>query len=983
MKLSAATWPTLSKLLDEAFDMEPAARATWLAELMATQPQLAPSVYKLLAADASNETTDVLARLPKLPALSNEVRVTALSAGARVGPYRLKRELGAGGMADVWLAERADGALTREIALKLPLMNRLRRDLSQRFARERDILARLEHPRIARLYDAGVSADGLPYLAMEYVDGQPITEYCDAHTLDIEARLRLFGQVLDAVQFAHASLVIHRDLKPSNILVTNTGEVRLLDFGIAKLLAENDVAPETQLTQMAGRALTPDYASPEQIKGEPLSIATDVYSLGVVLYEVLAGCRPYSLNVRSAAQLEDAIVSGEPDKPSNAVTAEAASVRGTHSARLSRTLRGDMDTITLKALAKLPADRYPTIAAFADDLRRHLDGRPVLAQPTSWSYRAKKVVLRNKLVAGAASAVLLSLIVGAGVAGWQAQQARADQRRAEQVKGFLASIFVDIDPNYGQGGQVPASAILLKASRRIDNEFGADPRLALEVATLVGNGLVETNESKAGREIIDSALQRYASQLSPSDPQVLRARWAELRAHAGAGTLSVAAANLPDLTAKLRASDPPLTEELVFALISFATIESAGGRMQSAVAATSEAVEIATSRLGENHKVSIEALDQWSNMLLGAGNLKEGRLVAERGVAAAHALYTRPHPMISNLEAQLAMALMRLGLPRDAAALLTQVLEDEKAVHGESTPPVANARFHLGYALVLSGQLRAGLQHVKEGQEAWAQRVPNDHINNLMRRITVASAYLAARQPEHALQTLNEADVAARVVAGIEVGRLPLRLMRCAALTRKGLFAEATAEYKALGPTVSRAPPLEQARATRGLALLARLEGRATDAVTAASSAIVAAEKLSMNVLASALARAELGLALLEAGDLPAAEAALRTSRTEFSQAQFGPSPDVFDVDLGLARVALLQGSKSEALAMLDAAQQYWREVNPTGLDAAAVDYWRARASGVPPSAATIKTLRASPYPLHHKWIAPATDAKTKARNSI
>ena len=178
-----------------------------------------------------------------------EFRAPALVVGARVGPYRLKHELGAGGMADVWLAERADGAFTRDVALKLPMMNRLRRDLAERFARERDILARLEHPHIARLYDAGVSEDGLPYLAMEYVDGLPITQYCDAHKLDIAGRLRLFAQVLDAVQFAHASLIIHRDLKPSNILVTASGEVRLLDFGIAKLLAENETALETQLTQ--------------------------------------------------------------------------------------------------------------------------------------------------------------------------------------------------------------------------------------------------------------------------------------------------------------------------------------------------------------------------------------------------------------------------------------------------------------------------------------------------------------------------------------------------------------------------------------------------------------------------------------------------------------------------------------------------------------------------------------------------------------
>ena len=291
------------------------------------------------------------------------------------------------------------------------------------------------------MYDAGVSEDGLPYLAMEYVDGLSIIEYCDAHKLDIAARLRLFAQVLDAVQFAHASLVIHRDLKPSNILVTASGEVRLLDFGIAKLLAENETAHETQLTQMAGRAMTPDYASPEQIKGESLTIATDVYSLGVVLYELLAGCRPYRLKVQSAAQLENAILVAEPQRLSAAVTDNAANLRSTSSARLARTLSGDLDTITAKALRKAPAERYSTVAAFAADLQRHLEGRPVLARPTSWSYRARKFATRNKLLVAGTTTVAVVMIVATAVSLWQAQRAERQAQRAEAVSAFLSDLF--------------------------------------------------------------------------------------------------------------------------------------------------------------------------------------------------------------------------------------------------------------------------------------------------------------------------------------------------------------------------------------------------------------------------------------------------------------------------------------------------------------------------------------------------------------
>ena len=448
MKISTADWNTVSKLLDEALDLAPVARATWLEHLAGSQPALAPSLRQLLAAHATSETADVMARLPKLSGAPAASKPPGLNTGDGVGPYRLKIKLGAGGMADVWLAERADGAFARDVALKLPRINRLRQDLAVRFARERDILARLEHPHIARLYDAGVSDDGLPYLAMEFVDGQSITTYCDAKRLDIAARLGLFAQVLGAVQFAHANLIIHRDLKPSNILVGNDGQVRLLDFGIAKLLTDGESALETQLTQSVGRALTPDYASPEQIRGEPLTIASDVYSLGVVLYELLAGNRPYVLKLQSAAQLELAILETESARPSTHTAASAAALRGTTARQLTRSLAGDLDTIVLKALAKQPAQRYGTIAAFADDLQRYRDGNPVAATPPSRWYRARKFVIRNRLGVGAAAAVGVSLIAAAAVSWWQAQialeQAKVAQRearRAGAVQNFLLDIF--------------------------------------------------------------------------------------------------------------------------------------------------------------------------------------------------------------------------------------------------------------------------------------------------------------------------------------------------------------------------------------------------------------------------------------------------------------------------------------------------------------------------------------------------------------
>jgi serine/threonine protein kinase len=327
--------------------------------------------------------------------------------GELVGPYRLIRLLGEGGMAEVWLAQRADGSIKREVALKLPMLWRERQDLSSRFARERDILAALEHPHIARLYDAGVSPDGLPYLAMEYVRGEKLTAWCDAHRLSVNERLNLVLQVLDALQYAHAHHVIHRDIKPSNILVNEAGYVRLLDFGVAKLLEQHE--QQTDITVVHGRALTPEYASPELARGETVEAASDMYSLGVLLYELLTGCLPYGIkSTSSLALIEQAIVAAEVAMPSTHLAPDADAARATTQDKLERQLRGDLDAIVLKTLAKLPSDRYGSAAALADDLRRYLGGQPVKARPNSFTYRLSKRVQRHRAgwAAGTAAAVL-------------------------------------------------------------------------------------------------------------------------------------------------------------------------------------------------------------------------------------------------------------------------------------------------------------------------------------------------------------------------------------------------------------------------------------------------------------------------------------------------------------------------------------------------------------------------------------------------
>ena len=403
MGLSIPQMRRMSCLLDEALPLDATGRRAWLEALPTEHQDLAQALRgALLPGAAELLEFEKLAALPELGAPTTEGApcTSGLQTGARVGPYQLIRPLGAGGMAEVWLARRADGAFRRDVALKLPVLGRLRADLEQRFARERDILASLEHPHIARLYDAGVDPNGLPYLSMEYVEGRPLTEWCDAHQLGIRARLELFLQMLEAVQYAHGKHVIHRDLKPSNVLVTDSGQVRLLDFGVAKLL-EADEPQLAELTNLYTRALTPDYASPELLRGESVDVRGDVYSLGVLLYELLTGVRPYRLrNAAATGLLEQVVRAVEVKRPSTQQGTGAAAARGTMPEKLARQLRGDLDAITLKALAKAPAMRYQSVASLAEDLRRYLQARPVEALPARLPDRLRKFLRRNSTVVG-------------------------------------------------------------------------------------------------------------------------------------------------------------------------------------------------------------------------------------------------------------------------------------------------------------------------------------------------------------------------------------------------------------------------------------------------------------------------------------------------------------------------------------------------------------------------------------------------------
>jgi serine/threonine-protein kinase len=493
MKLDAITLKQLSPLLDEALELEASKRDAWLARLGGEAAKLVPALRELLSKTSLAQTDALLERGPAFTLPGTAEHVSEFRPGDRVGPYSLIREIGQGGMGEVWQAERADGTLKREVALKLPMLSLRRKILLQRFDRERDILSGLVHPNVARLYDAGFSDNGQPFLALEYVEGQPITDYCERAHCDTRTRIQLLLQVMRAVQYAHANLVIHRDLKPTNVLVTNSGSAMLLDFGIAKLLEDaSGEVNESALTQLGGRALTLDYASPEQISGTTLSTATDVYSLGVILFELLAGRRPFNGPKR---ERENAILTETPVLPSN--------------------IAPDLANIVAKALKKMPNERYSTVGAFAEDLQRWLDGDVVLAQPDSRLYRVRKFVARYRFQVTLTAAASVALIALATVAVLQGLKAREETKRAIAARDFLVDMFRLSDTDGLKGKEFTAKQLLSQGKLNLLATLNQEPALQVEVLRAIANAELNLSEYRTAEATLTEVAQRYQALGAP------------------------------------------------------------------------------------------------------------------------------------------------------------------------------------------------------------------------------------------------------------------------------------------------------------------------------------------------------------------------------------------------------------------------------------------------------------------------------------
>jgi len=469
--LTPESWRRVRQILEQALEVSPDRRSVYLEEVCAGDKVLRREVEALIAADQQAGTGFLAGSAVEASSILAAPEELVSLAGTRIGPYQIVEEIGHGGMGTVYRAVRADDQYRKEVAIKVVRGGLGDEFRLHRFLSERQILANLDHANIARLLDGGATEDGRPYVVMEYVEGRPIDEYCDQGKLPVPERLKLFRTVCSAVAYAHQRLVIHRDIKPVNILVTKDGDPKLLDFGIAKILDPADTGVDQTVTVM--RLMTPEYASPEQVRGEPITTASDVYSLGVVLYGLLTGRRPYGPASRVPRDIVQAVIETEPEKPSASVTrAETVTAQSVSETRdeipekLQRRLRGDLDNIVLKALRKEPERRYASVEQFSEDIRRHLEGLPVIARPDTFFYRSGKFVKRHKASVASAITVLLTLIVGLAITVHETYVARAERAKAEQrfndVRKLANSLLFEVhDAIQTLPGATPARKLIV------------------------------------------------------------------------------------------------------------------------------------------------------------------------------------------------------------------------------------------------------------------------------------------------------------------------------------------------------------------------------------------------------------------------------------------------------------------------------------------------------------------------------------------
>ena len=744
-------WQRLQELFHAAADLDPPQQAAYLDEACGGDAELRREAEALLAAR------------PDAESLAAEVERVASSAlagarlvGARLGPYRVVKEVGQGGMGRVYLAYRDDDQFQRRVAVKLADAAHAP-DVLERFRSERRILAALDHPNIARLLDGGTTEEGVPYLVLEYVEGEPIDRYCDVRQLGVEDRLQIFRTVCSAVHYAHQNLVVHRDLKPPNVLATPEGIPKLLDFGIAKLLRPELLGQAPALTTALHRPMTPEYASPEQVRGETVTTASDIYSLGVLLYELLTGCRPLRLDGQGAA-IERIVSEVEPEPPSKAALRPAEGTtgrtpvdrsrdRGTTPDRLSRRLAGDLDNIVMMALRKAPARRYASAEQLAEDLRRTTDGLPVRARKDTVRYRVGKFVRRNRYGVGTAL-LFLALVVGFGINRAQAARDLAKERdRAQQeaatarrVASFLEEIFRSADPTESQGSAVTAREILDRAAERLADP-GERPEVRGALLDTMGtvyhhlgiysraDPLLQEAVAVRRENLGDENLDTASSLLHLGELRTDEARYAE-----GEDLLRRSLAVREKL---LGATHAAVAE----ALYSLGLVLRREGKSVEAESALRRAIASNQAVLADGVPVAL-GLDRLALVLEDQGQLKEAETVARRAVEIARRRLGEHHVDTARCVGHLGSVLSERGEYASAEPLIREALETRRRKFGANHPTVAFWLEQRANLLRDRGDLREAEPVYRDAAAISAGALGDDHYQVASIRANLAELLL-------------------------------------------------------------------------------------------------------------------------------------------------------------------------------------------------------------------------------------------------
>lgn len=825
LPLPASDWPRFSALLDIWLDLEPGERQAWLDALPENDSRYRDSLQAMADSGEQRCNGDWLDR----PAALEEI-ASPFVTGQRLGPWRLRQPIGRGGMGEVWRAARADGAYEREVALKLPHAHLLAGTLRERFQRERDILAALSHPAIARFYDAGVGDGDQPWLALEYIEGVPITEYCAAHASSLRERIGLLLQVASAVQAAHARLIVHRDLKPANVLVTATGDVRLLDFGIAKLLGDDDAASD--LTQLGGRVATPDYAAPEQLDGGVVTVATDVYALGVLLYELLTGQRPFPTASRLGRMVD---TRGE---------APLASTRATGRARAA--LRGDVDAILAKALDPDPSRRYASVAAFADDLQRHLEHRPIAARHIGRWQRAAKFMRRHRQGVAVAATLLLVLAGGIGGVLWQTKRVAEEARRAGAIKDFLVEVYSANDPRIASDqprGTITAKAMLDASAPKIEARFASDPPVQIELLRTVATLYAELGDDERYETLQALQLRKTREHYGADHPNLLDGAIEAAQRACNRGERERCAREVAAAGRALdKADNPDPHLRAQWWLARAWQLQTEEHRVDDAERAYLAAIALYRKHdpRSRGHVTAIHELAGFHNAI----KLDYARSIAgyREALALAESLPDRNDAELQTLYGNLGLIYQQLGQFAEAAAAFKRSADIAERTTGADSPTTWVPRANAARTLHLAGQREAAAREF----ERLIPYLPRDGDNAL--EATTARMHYGERLSSEGRPALGIAslELAERGFAAQSAYKFQWRLCRRflgEAYARAGRRAEAGRMLKAsLDDYLANQGPTEQPvmaiRESWGRWLL---DGGAIDEAQAQFDAVVAA----------------------------------------------------------------------------------------------------------------------------------------------